>query len=115
MTLGELILRLQEEDPEKIIVCGFDAPHSYRGYYDELAFEPCAPAKVGEMLAAAKSAVGATFEGWKGGEFTMHEYTDVWLAVMGSCGEQLGPRLLGYMLRDVAEAPEGAVSNTEGE
>lgn len=104
--LMELIERLEKEDPKKTLARGFDNPHSYRGYYDQLAFEPCeGPITVGRLLQFARSALGATYQGWKGGDFTMGPYTDCHLAEVGHTGEELGPTLLGYMLRDVAKEP----------
>lgn len=105
MTLGELIAMLSRHDPNKVVRCGFGAPHSYRGYYEQLAFEPMERVRVGDMLADATSALGATFEGYKGGEYRMDEETDCWLAFWGMSGEMLGSRLLGYMLADVVPAP----------
>ena len=98
MTLGELIERLEAADPDRIVRVGFSNPHSYRGHYVELAFEPAENVTVASMLEAARSALGSTYEGWKGGDFTMHEYTDVWLAIEGRTGEGIGPTLLDYML-----------------
>ena len=100
MTLGELIAALKTEDPDKLLPLGFGNPHSYRGYYEQLAFEPQQDRTVGDMLADAESALGATYQGWKGGDFTMNDYTDVWLAEEGSGGgETLGCLLLTFMLR----------------
>ena len=98
MTLGELIERLEQADPNLIVPMGFASPHSYRGYYDELAFEPRANILVSDMLAAAKDAMGSTYIGYKGGEYQMCEWTECWLAKWGECGETIGPILLGYML-----------------
>lgn len=98
MVLYELIAFLEKFDPEKAVPIGFDNPHSYRGYYDQLAFEPVRNTTVGEMLAAARSARGATYNGWKGGEYTMTDHTEVWLAMEGDCGEGFGPVLLSLML-----------------
>jgi hypothetical protein len=99
MELGELIAALEAEDPARVLPLGFGKPHSYRGYYEQLAFEPTADVMIGDMLEAAKSALGATYEGWKGGDFTMHERTDCWLAEEGhSGGEEIGPILLALML-----------------
>ena len=42
-TLGELIAALERavvEFPEAVLRYGFGHPHSYRGYYMDLAFEP---------------------------------------------------------------------------
>ena len=98
MTLGDLIATLEKADPDKIVPVGFSNPHSYRGIYTDVAFEPTPNVTIGSMLAAARSAVGATFEGWKGGDFTMNEYTDCWLAREGCTGDQLGPMLLGFIV-----------------
>ena len=41
------------------------------------------------MLKHAKSALGATFPGWKGGEYTMNEHTPVYIGKYGECGEEI--------------------------
>ena len=98
MILKDLIATLEAADPEQVLPLGFGNPHSYRGYYDDLAFEPLADVTVGSMLADARHALGSTFEGWKGGDFTMTEYTDCWLARHGAAGEGIGSVLLALML-----------------
>jgi len=98
MTLKELISFLEKRDPNKIIPLGFNYPHSYKGYYRQLAFAPAPNISIGEMLECAKSSIDATFSGPKGGEYTMGEYTDVWLAEPGCLGEGIGPILLKYMM-----------------
>jgi DNA repair photolyase len=100
MTLGELIDRLRKEDPNKIILAGFHDPHSYRGSYYDLAFEPTERIHVSDMLQAAESAIGETYEGYKGGSYHMSSNTDVYLAYYGSTGDELSNRLLNYMLKD---------------
>jgi hypothetical protein len=102
MTLGELIEALKQEDPARVIKLGFNEPHSYRGYYERLAFEPRENVSVGSMLEAARAALGSTYEGYKGGDYTMDEYTDCYLAHYGSCGDEISGLLLRYMLADVA-------------
>jgi len=77
-SLGELITRLREEpDPSRRLSMGFRNPHSYRGFYEQLAFEVAENVTVGEMLTIAEPALGATYQGWKGGDYTMRDYTDV--------------------------------------
>lgn len=99
MTLRELIAALESADPERVVPYGFRDPHSYRGIYADVAFEPAENITVGEMLAAARSALGATFQGYKGGDYTMREYTDCWLSEYGhASGETIGPTLLRLML-----------------
>ena len=98
MTLGKLIEWLEQQDPELVVKDGFGSPHSDRGSYDELAFEPIPEAKIGDMLAYAKSALGATFEGWKGGEYGMCEYTPVHIGNYGECGDEITPIHFKYWL-----------------
>lgn len=100
MMLKQLIENLEQLDPNLVVPNGFGNPHSYRGYYEDLAFEPMENVTVGQMLADAKESLGKTFTGYKGGEFKMGEYTDVFLAEHGYCGEELGLQLLKYMLAE---------------
>lgn len=97
MMLGELIAALEACDPETKVPIGFGHPHSYRGYYTDLAFEPVRDTTIGAMLAAAKEALGRVYQGYKGGDYLMGEYNDCWLSEYGTTGEGLGPVLLAYM------------------
>lgn len=99
MYLKELIEYLEACDPEVVVPVGFNNPHSYRGYYECLAFEPAPNVTIGSMLADARSALGQTYTGYKGGEYTMGEYTDVYLAEWGDTGDAIGTVLLDYMVR----------------
>lgn len=100
MSLGELIAALEAADPRLILPDGFHNPHSYRGYYEQLAFEPAQNVTVGAMLADARSALGAVYEGYKGGSYRMVDYTDCWIAEYGSTGDgdMLSPMLVRLML-----------------
>lgn len=99
LTLDILIDRLSQEDPNKTLKIGFTNPHSYRGYYEDLAFCVAENVTVGQMLADARSAVGTIYQGWKGGDYRMEEYSQVWLvSERGDNGESLGALLLEYML-----------------
>lgn len=94
ITLGRLIKLLEMEPQDNDVRYDFarfttDGVGSYRGYYDQLAIgwtgEAERPQKVSELLAELKSAVGKTFTGYKGGEYTMDENTPVWCANYGDC------------------------------
>lgn len=99
MELQRLIRSLEALDPAQPVPLGFARPHSYRGYYEQLAFEPEANTTVGAMLTAAKGALGATYEGYKGGEYLMTASTTCWVSNEGdNSGDMLGPMLLGFML-----------------
>ena len=96
MTLQELIDILKTCDPSKE-VDGFGNPHSYRGYYDELAFEPMRTT-IGEMLAAAESADGCSYTGYKGGSFEMDGDTQVHLAHYGCTGNDITKEMLAEIV-----------------
>lgn len=77
MKLKNLIEMLEKFPADMRVSQGFGNPHSWRGVYAELAFEPVDDTTVGEMLSEARSAVWATYTGWKGGEFLMGPETPV--------------------------------------
>jgi hypothetical protein len=105
MILKELIEMLEQYPADRRVAKGFAYPHSYRGFYDEVAFEPVDNITVGEMLKDAKRANGETYEGWKGGFYKMGDYTECWIAERGKCGDQISERLLGYLLADTVDGP----------
>ena len=98
MLLKDLIEWLEEQDQNLIVKDGFGAPHSDRGDYSELAFDPEPTAKISDMLEHAKSALGTTFDGYKGGEFTMNEWTSVYIGKYGYCGEEITSAHFKYWL-----------------
>ena len=81
LKLGTYIDRLEAKKSllggDTVIDCGLSVPHSWRGSYDELSFEPTKNVTINNMLVNAIDAVGCTFEGWKGGEFEMNENTKI--------------------------------------
>lgn len=92
MTLGGFIIALMKCDPSSTVT--FDSGQhpgkfdSYRGYYRFLALgrDGKSPVSVADLLTAANSCVGQTFEGYKGGDFRMDEGTALWAAEYGDCG-----------------------------
>ncbi len=91
VTLGELIASLKAADPSiPVTVNGGGSiayPHSYRGYYSDIAFQPSNErATVAEVLAIVEPCLGQTFEGWKGGDFTMGKSTPVFVSWEGQTG-----------------------------
>ncbi len=90
-TLGDLIDFLETQHKGKGIRFGFSDPHSDRGSYEELAFCEKENTTIGEMLEAAEMANGATYEGWKGGEYTMDRSTPVYIGEYGCCGDAITP------------------------
>jgi hypothetical protein len=91
VTLGEMIDALRASHPSKQVVCSDDTTQapgnagSYRGYYEDLAFSPVsAPVTVRQFLSECESALGSIFDGYKGGEFTMHHRTPLWVSEYGN-------------------------------
>jgi hypothetical protein len=87
-TLGKLIAALETLGDR--LVEGIGKPHSYRGYYCDLAFDRMAePRKASDILADARGCMGREFTGYKGGDFLMGESTPVWIAAYGHCGRKI--------------------------
>lgn len=97
MFLKDLIAYLESKDATTVLSHGFAHPHSYRGDYAELAFEPAENVTVDAMLRDARGALGATYTGYKGGDYRMADYTDVYLAAYGSTGDALSVLTLDAM------------------
>jgi hypothetical protein len=111
MTLEELIKRLEEEDPTLILPHGFAAPASWRGSYDQLAFAPADNVTIGDMLSHAMSAIGASFEGYKGGTYLMRLGTSVHIAHWGRYNgdeDALTPDRLDSMIAAAKLRPSAA-------
>lgn len=88
MTLGDLIQRLQQLPEDAKIY--FTEPHSYRGYYSDLSFEPSRePISPSQALNLCYSVRGSVLEGYKGGDFPMHDNVPVWIAYYGCTGMKL--------------------------
>ena len=95
MCLGELISKLEGiADKKKQVQFEFEYLHptcfqSYRGYYSDLAIgfdgDGVYP-NVEKVLIQAKDCIGKAFEGYKGGYYTMHEATPIWVANWGKSG-----------------------------
>lgn len=89
MTLGAMIALLEGMAPDQEIE-GIGEPHSYRGYYSDLAFERQQnPTTAGKLLAECKASMGQVFVGYKGGDFVMGALTPVWVALYGCTGDKL--------------------------
>lgn len=99
VNLGDIIDAFAKLDPDTILPIGLHEPHSFRGDYMDLAFEPCTDAKVADILDVLRSAVGETFQGYKGGDYSMDRYSQVWVAPYGSSGADcIGPLLLHFLV-----------------
>jgi hypothetical protein len=105
MTLGAFIDTLKELPQDAKILAsngfGIGKPSSYRGYYEDLAFRPTGNYTVKQVLDFALNALGKTFEGYKGGNYTMHLNTPLWLSGYGECSR--------LAFRSVFVGPDGNV------
>ena len=125
MTWGDLIEALRIL-PADVLArpAAFELPwvypthfNSYRGYYDQLALGaahvgnlPLTMGKQttgGEILERARSTVGVTHTGWKGGDYIMGNRTPVWVDNAGECNS--------VMLVGVRSSVQGAVLLTRRE
>ena len=89
LTLGELVDQLREAFPDSL-VANIVFPHSYRGYYCDLAFELRGGSRTAkELLDDCLEALGSEFTGYKGGEYLMDRSTPLWVSNYGSTGLKL--------------------------
>lgn len=90
MTLIQLIEAIKKFNPERRIK-SLGNPHSYRGYYSDLSFEfQKGTQSCGDFLLMLKqNCLGATFTGYKGGDFYMDEDTPLWIAKYGYTGQAI--------------------------
>jgi len=85
MTLREAIEALEQFPADAPTSRSFTRPHSYRGDYESLAIERSSlPTTMGCHVMMLRDCVGSCFSGWKGGEFWMHDDTNVYIASVGS-------------------------------
>jgi len=94
MILKELIQKLHGKDDADV---WFDFDYftptgveSYRGYNDQLAIkyeqaEEVGHTKLSEFKKMLTDAIGKSFKGYKGGDYTMRENTETWVANHGEC------------------------------
>ena len=110
MIIREIIDKLSTFDSEKVVyikgmpgidICSPHNPHSYRGYYWQLAlgYDRKKMHTVAEVLSELQNSIDKQFEGWKGGFFTMNEDTDVWISAEGDA--------YGTYISEVVSSPDG--------
>ena len=87
MSVGELAATLRAAPDLPVMAGGYaygvGDVDSYRGYYSDLAIEPGGDATAHQLAGALDAAVGATFTGYKGGDFVMSRVTPVWVSPYG--------------------------------
>jgi hypothetical protein len=75
---------------DTLVVPKLSRPDSYRGYYEDLAFEYSNDFQTAaELLELLESCIGKTYTGYKGGDYTCHENTLCWFGFYGTtCGSK---------------------------
>jgi hypothetical protein len=107
VTLGQLIDTLTLADQALVVPDGFGTADSWRGVYAFLRFNPERNTVVADMLVNAHLALGKTFQGYKGGDWTMTRDTPCFIDPYGESNDDaaITPDRLKRMLGvDVAEA-----------
>ena len=78
MELKEFKQQIEQAEAGKTFDYGISEPFSWRGIYNEVAFEILEqPMTRDEILANIEKAYTGTFYGYKGGEYTYEDYTEV--------------------------------------
>ncbi len=90
LCLGELAARLESVDPNLEVELDFGARpttlDSWRGSYCEVAIgftEETDKVLAGDFAKSVSASIGATYQGYKGGDFLMGRTTPVWVANYG--------------------------------
>ncbi len=94
MTLGALIDALGIVPKDTIVKFNTGGspgkPDSYRGYYEQLAFETVTePQTADQVRTRAERALTETYHGYKGGEYKMNRGTWIWNAPYGVTGDAI--------------------------
>lgn len=85
LTLGKLKEGFEKLDPNKVLKIGISEPFSWRGSYDEVAFNILKNVTVKECLDNIEKAFTETFYGYKGGEYMYFDGTVVHFERDSSC------------------------------
>lgn len=106
LTLGQILKELKSHEPGAEVYFDFEHARpvnidSYRGYYEDLSLGfdfSSQPMKCEELVKLLRGCIGRSFEGYKGGEYTMDEETTVWVANHGNTGGTAITRISGTSL-----------------
>lgn len=102
MILKDLINRLKLENPENILIIGFDTPYYEMGMdwrRDKITFTVKNRVKISDMLKDCIKVCnpkGKTYE-------IMNDSADIYLEEKGVPAIDLSERLLDYMLKDIVK------------
>lgn len=112
MNLGEVKAAFDAlENNDFVFTDGFNKAHCYRGYYNEVAFEPAKFVSLAEIKTSLNAAMFETFVAWKGGEYEYDESTQVNLSLIGVCNNDDAEnfeKLVSIMLNEYFDADQSA-------
>lgn len=78
MTLGKFKEHIESFPDNSTFIFGISEPFSWRGVYSEIAFELLEePMAKEEILRRIEIGLTKTFTGYKGGQYTYDEYTEI--------------------------------------
>lgn len=84
MKLGEVKAAFDAlENNDFVFTYAFNKAHCYRGYYNEVAFQPAKFVSLAEVKTSLNAALFDTFVAYKGGEYEYDENTPVNLSFIG--------------------------------
>lgn len=111
MNLGEFHEYIGAYPDGTVFPFGISAPFSWRGAYDEVAFQVLStPMSRGNVLARIDLALTEEFQGWKGGEYRYFRYTDVHFEASGGrCSDG------GYTAEYIARIEQAPVYRSQEE
>jgi hypothetical protein len=80
MSIKDLLERLKQLPSETTFKHGFSGSgYSYRGDYYQVSFTRDTNVEVETMIDSLEGIIGQILPGYKGGEFVMHDYVDVYI------------------------------------
>ena len=93
MSISDLITYLKkaiiENGSDLVVASGWEFATSSRARYEDLGLSPRSFVTLGAMLKVVMDSKGKTFEGWKGGCFTMNAFSETHLARQNEAGEPI--------------------------
>lgn len=120
MRLNTLIEKLEAADGSKpcfvqyaanenepVRELGFDHADSWRGSYEQLGIQPTDSSTVTSTARARKmlaGMIGDRVQGYKGGDYTISEFSPVWVDEYGDCTQQQVIRVTEHEDRVVLES-----------
>ena len=101
LTVEEVIFHLKDalnDQGNVVLSIGLGKNMSYRGSYDEVAFEPQRNLTISECIQNVENCIDTTMFGYKGGEYECTKDTNANIAFYGSCGTPITSFVMNILL-----------------